>query len=197
MNWIHRRMCSSAYWKRTLDQRLPWILAGAQLGQDVLEVGPGPGLTSDWLRTRVERFTALELDSALAESLRSRTRGTNTTVVTGDATAMPFPDAAFSGCATFTMLHHVTSRSLQDAVLREIRRVLRPGGELVGCDSLPSAFLRLIHLGDTLVPVAPETLPARLHAAGFEVLRIEKERDFFRFHARRRPDAAQHPASQI
>lgn len=185
MNWIHRRMCRSAHWKRTLDKRLPWILEGARLGANVLEVGPGPGLTSDWLRTRVERLTALELDSALAESLRRRTLSTNTTVVTGDATAMPFPDAVFSGCASFTMLHHVPSPELQDAVLREIRRVLRPGGELAGSDSLPGAFMSLIHLGDTLVPVSPETLPARLLAAGFEVLRIENGRGFFRFHARR------------
>lgn len=191
MNWIHRRICSSAHWKKTLSERLPWILAGANLGADVLEVGPGPGLTSDWLRTRVERLTALELDPALAEALRLRTQGTNLAVVTGDAAAMPFPDAAFSACVTFTMLHHVPSPSLQDSVLREIRRVLRPGGELAGSDSLPSALLRLIHLGDTYVPVAPETFPARLDAAGLEVLHIERGRDSFRFHARRPPGVAQ------
>jgi ubiquinone/menaquinone biosynthesis C-methylase UbiE len=173
-----------------MEQRMPWILSGAELGADVLEVGPGPGLTSDFLRSRVQRLTAIESDPALAKTLRMRMRGTNVQVVTGDAAAMPFPDAVFSGCATFTMLHHVPSSQLQDTLLREIRRVLSPGAELAGSDSLPSAFMRLIHLGDTFVSVDPDTFPARLEAAGFEVIQLERSSGFFRFHARRPYEAA-------
>jgi SAM-dependent methyltransferase len=185
VNRLHHWLCSSGHWRRTLEQRVPWILAGADLGPDVLEVGPGPGLTSDLLRSRVKHLTAIEADPALAESLRLRMRGTNVELVKGDATAMPFRDAAFSGCVSFTMLHHVPSPDLQDAMLREMRRVLRPGGELAGSDSLPGAFMRLIHLGDTFVPVDPDTLPVRLEAAGFERIQVERASDFFRFHARR------------
>ncbi len=164
---------------------MPWILSGAELGSEVLEVGPGPGLTSDFLRRRVARLTAIEAEPKLAASLRLRLGGNNVAVVTGNAAAMPFPDAAFSGCATFTMLHHVPSPELQDRVLRELRRVLRPGGELAGSDSLPSAFMRLIHLADTFVPVDPDGFANRLEAAGFEVIQVEKAAGFFRFHARR------------
>jgi SAM-dependent methyltransferase len=85
------------------------------------------------------------------------------------------------------MLHHVPSTTLQDAVLGEIRRILRPRGELAGSDSLPSAFMRVIHFGDILVPVDPDTFPIRLKAAGFEVVRVERASGFFRFHARRPP----------
>ena len=99
---------------------MPWILSGTELGGEVLEVGPGPGLTSDFLRTRVERLTALEAEPKLAAKLRLRLGGTNVAVVTGSAAAMPFPDASFSGCATFTMLHHVPSAAMQDRVLSEI-----------------------------------------------------------------------------
>jgi SAM-dependent methyltransferase len=98
---------------------------------------------------------------------------------------MPFPDASFSGCATFTMLHHVPSADLQDKFLREIARVLRPGGELAGCDSLTNPVMRLIHLGDTFVPINPNAFPARLRAAGFEGVRVETAQGYFRFHARR------------
>jgi SAM-dependent methyltransferase len=185
MNRLHHWLCSSTHWRRTLEQRVPWILGGAELGPEVLEAGPGPGLTSDFLRSRVPRLTAIEADPRLAESLRLRMCGTNVEVVTGDAAAMPFPDAVFSGCAMFTMLHHVPSAQLQDTLLREIRRVLSPGAELAGSDSLPSAFMRLIHLGDTFVSVHPETFPARLEAAGFEVIQVERSSGFFRFHARR------------
>ena len=85
----------------------------------------------------------------------------------------------------FTMLHHVPSAQLQDTLLREIRRVLSLGAELAGSDTLPGAFMRLIHLGDTFVSVDPDTIPARLEAAGFEVIQVERSSGFFRFHARR------------
>jgi hypothetical protein len=45
--------------------------------------------------------------------------------------------------------------------------------------------MRLIHVGDTLVLVDPDMIGARLEAAGFEVLEVEKKSDVFRFHARR------------
>jgi ubiquinone/menaquinone biosynthesis C-methylase UbiE len=184
VNRIHHWLCSSAHWRQTMEQRLPWILADANLGTDVLEIGPGPGLTTDLLRSRASRLTAIEADPALAERLRQRL-GAEVQVVTGNAAAMPFSDASFSGCATFTMLHHVPSAELQDAVLREIARVLRPGGELAGCDSLTNLFMRVIHLGDTFVPVSPDSLPARLRAAGFDEPHVEMAQGYFRFHARR------------
>ena len=62
MNRLHHWICSSARWRNTLEQRVPWVLAGTELGDDVLEVGPGPGLTSDLLRAKVLRLTAIEAD---------------------------------------------------------------------------------------------------------------------------------------
>ena len=45
MNRIHNWYCRSAHWTRTLERQvLPWALGGTDLGPDVLEVGPGPGL---------------------------------------------------------------------------------------------------------------------------------------------------------
>lgn len=143
MTRLYHWLCRAGRWRHTLERRLPLVLSEAKLGTNVLEVGPGPGLTSDVLRSRVRHLTALEADAGLAGSLGLRMRGKNVEVVTGDAAVMPFPDATFSGCGTFTMLHHVPSPQLQDTVLREVRRVLRPGGELVRGDSLPRGFMWL------------------------------------------------------
>lgn len=185
MNRFHHWLCRSDKWRKTIRQRVPWVLSSADLGPNVLELGPGPGFSTDLMRRSVERLVAIEVDAELAASLRSRLRGSNVQVVAGDATAMPFRDAQFSGVVSFTMLHHVPSAELQDRLLRQVWRVLRPGGVFVGSDSLQSWVMRVIHIGDTLVPVDPNSFAARLEAAGFRVVEIEENSSAFRFHAQR------------
>ena len=186
MNRLHRWICRSGFWRKFLQsEMLPWALKDVDLGQNLLEVGPGPGLITDLLRTRVDRITALEIDPALADLLKRRMSDTNVTVIQGDASAMPFEDATFSGAVAFTMLHHVPSPILQDRLLREVYRVLRPGATFAGTDSVWSPGLWLIHIGDTLVPVDPHTFRSRLESAGFTDVQIESERKRFRFSARR------------
>src|ERR1700685_197520 len=149
MNRLHNWLCGSTRWRKTIERRVPWALAGADLGANVLEVGPGPGLTTDLLRLAVSRLTAIEIDLKLAESLGSRLRGSNVDVVTGDATAMPFSDAQFSGGVSFTMLHHVSSTQLQDRLLREVWRVFGPGGGFVGGGSARNGFMRVVCISGT------------------------------------------------
>lgn len=185
MNRLHQWLCSSDRWRAEIEQRVPWVLAGTSLGPSVLELGPGPGLTTDVLRQSLPRMTALEIDPKSAQALRSRLKGGNVRVVEGDASQMPFADSAFSGAVSFTMLHHVPSAELQDKVLREVFRVLEPGSFFVGSDSLMNWVMKIIHIGDTLVPVDPETFAKRLEQAGFEVFEVQKESHVFRFRARR------------
>jgi SAM-dependent methyltransferase len=185
MNRIHQWLCRSDRWRATLQQRVPWVIGDTDLGPNVLELGPGPGLTTDLLRMSQKRLTVLELDPKLAHELTARLHGGNVRVVEGDATDMPFGNAEFSGAVSFTMLHHVPSPELQDKVLREVFRVLQPGGFFVGSDSLMNWLMRVIHIGDTLVPVSPDTFRARLESAGFEVFEVRKNSQAFRFRARR------------
>jgi len=185
MNRIHRWLCRSDHWRNTVSERLPWAIGDTDLGSNVLEIGPGPGLTTDLLRTTVPRLTALEIDPSLGDALSSRLKRSNVQVIEGDATEMPFADSQFSGAVSFTMLHHVPSPELQNKVLAEAFRVLRPGGFFVGCDSLRNWFMRIIHIGDTLVALDPATFDARLQSAGFEVLEVRKNSQAFRFRARR------------
>ncbi|MGB8890112.1 MAG: class I SAM-dependent methyltransferase, partial [Candidatus Korobacteraceae bacterium] len=125
---------------------MPWALSTAELGDRVLELGPGPGLATDLLRQRVRSLTAIEVDPILAESLGRRLRGSNVRIVVGDATEMPFPAEQFSSVVSFTMLHHVSSIALQDQLFAEVRRVLKPGGVFVGSDSRQSWQMRMIHI---------------------------------------------------
>ena len=186
MNRAHLKFCSSQEWARLVeDELLPWVLDGCELGDDLLEVGPGPGLTTDVLRRRVARVTAVELDLALAEKLGSRLAGSNVRVIAGDVTRLPFPAGRFSSAACLTMLHHIPSPALQDAALAELARVLRPGGLLAGSDGLDTPARRKLHVDDVFVPVDPGTLGARLRAAGFGRARVDVAGDRLRFAATR------------
>ena len=186
MNRLHHILCRSGIWKRTLERDVfPWVFEGVQFGDEMLEIGPGPGLTTDLLRCRIKKLTAVEIDARLAASLARRLAGTNVTVRQQDSTALQFPDASFDGAICLTMLHHVPSSALQDTLLHEVARVLRPGTPFVGCDLLFRSRFDLMHLFDTKVPVDLEGFPARLGFAGFSDIHIDIRRHAFRFHARR------------
>ena len=177
-------MCSSPEWARFVaDDLLPWVLGGCNLGDDLLEVGPGPGLTTDILRRHAARVIAAELDPSLAAKLAARLAGSNVEVVRADATRLPFAAGRFSAAACLTMLHHIPSAELQDAALAELARVLRTGGVLVGTDGLDTPERRRVHIGDIFVPVDPGTLPERLRRAGFADARVEVSADRLRFAA--------------
>jgi SAM-dependent methyltransferase len=187
MNLAHRWLCRSAYWRKAVETYiLPWVLDGLDIGANVLEVGPGPGVTTDLLRGRVEHLTCVEIDRGFADSLSRRTSGHNVTVVRQDATAMSFLDATFDGAVSFTMLHHVSSEATQNRLLAEVARVLRPGGVFAGTDSLYSRSFRLLHLFDTMVVVDPVTFPERLRKAGFTDVQVDVMQPYaFRFRARK------------
>ena len=107
MNRFHRWFCRSRLWRHALEAKLlPWAMDGLSLGDELLEIGPGPGLATDLLQRRFRRITALEIDSSLAESLGRRTVNHNVRVVQGDATALPFADEFFTGAVCFTSLRH-------------------------------------------------------------------------------------------
>jgi len=186
VNLAHALVCSSGWWARTAEHKLlPWGLAEVDLGDRVLEVGPGFGATTRVLARGSGSLTVVELSESYCKRLR-RKLGDDVEVVHADATAMPFADDRFSAVVCFTMLHHVPSREQQDRLLSEVSRVLRPGGLIAGTDSLGTGrAFKLLHVRDTLVPVAPGELPARLEGAGLTDPRVETAGGSFRFRARK------------
>ena len=173
MNENHAQVCPSPEWAAYLQQDiLPSLLRHADLGDDMLEIGPGPGAATEWLRHRVGRLTAVEVDPEAARQLADKFPERNVTVVTGSATELEYPGESFDSVGTFTMLHHVPTLAQQNKILAEALRVLRPGGVLIGSDSLASNDLHHFHVGDTYNPVDPASLIGRLQTLGFEKLTV-------------------------
>jgi len=185
VNEIHLQLCASDDYADAVQQYIiPWVLDNVDLGDDVLEVGPGPGRTTDIFRTKTAKLTAAEVDDGLAAQLADRMTGTNVEVVHADATALPFDSGRFTAALCLTMLHHVPSADLQDKLFAEMVRVLRPGAAFAGVDSLDGEEFRSLHVGDVCVPVPPDGLADRLRAAGFVEAEVEVNEYAMRFRAR-------------
>lgn len=185
MNPDHEELCSSPDWAAYLQSEiLPVVTAGIGLGDDMLEIGPGPGAATGWLCQQVASLTALETDPAAAARLTAQYPGGSVTIDTGDATQMPYGDESFDSVGSFTMLHHVENAAAQYRILAEALRVLRPGGALIGSDSLASTGLHHFHAGDTYNPVDPATMLVWLRTLGFGAVTITVD-EVLKFTARK------------
>jgi ubiquinone/menaquinone biosynthesis C-methylase UbiE len=173
MNENHAQVCPSPEWAEHIQTEvLPSLTQHAELGDEMLEIGPGPGAATEWLRHRVKRLTVLEIDPEAAAKLAEKYADGNVEVVVGDATELSYPDGSFDSVGSFTMLHHVPTIARQNKILAEAFRVLRPGGVLIGSDSLASNGLHHFHEGDTYNPIEPGTVVSRLQTIGFGKLTI-------------------------
>jgi SAM-dependent methyltransferase len=175
MNENHA-LCASPEWASYMQTEvLPPLIARVHLGARMLEIGPGPGVATDWLCGRVERLVVLEVDQAAAAKLRERYVETNVEVVAGDATEPIFPADSFDSVGLFTMLHHLATVTQQDRLLANALRTLRPEGVLVGADSLASDALHRFHDNDTYNPVEPGTLLTRLQTLGYHRITVSTD----------------------
>jgi SAM-dependent methyltransferase len=174
VNEGHRWACASDEWRTTVrEQIIPWVVGDLDLGDDVLELGPGYGATTDVFRDLLPKLVAVEIDPDLAADLQTRFTDSHVEVIQGDATALTFESEHFSGIVCFSMLHHVPTPELQDRIFSEAHRVLRPGGVFAATDSLDDPALRDFHEDDTFVPVDPASLVDRLGGAGFVDIEID------------------------
>lgn len=165
--------CTSAAWRELLEESiLPGALDGVDLGPRVVEVGPGPGFTTEILLRTADQVTAVEIDPTLADQLRERVGGSGAEVIVGDARSTGLPAHSFTGAASFHMLHHVATDEDQDAIFAELARLLEPAGRLLVADGFDSEGVRQFHIGDTYNPIDPQTLAPRLEAAGFENISV-------------------------
>jgi SAM-dependent methyltransferase len=129
----------------------------------VLDVAAGPGTLALLAAPRVRRVSALDFSSGMIDRLRrdAAARGlTNVEAVVGDGQALPYPDASFDAAFSMFGLIFFPDRARG---LRELLRVLRPGGRaLVGSwapldPSSPPVIL--FELFRDALPESPPTFP--------------------------------------
>lgn len=174
------------YRSRDVTRRRELVLAAldAQPGEDVLDLGCGPGFELAALASAVGSGTVTGIDAAdamVAMAARRNHDRRNVRVASGQATAIPLDSASVDRVVSVQVLEYVAD---VPAALHELRRVLRPGGRAVlwvtdwstlswhSGDAARMARMTAAwdrHLAD---PVLPRTLTARLHDAGF----VEVER---------------------
>ena len=119
MNENHLEMLASPRWAQLLRQHvLPWLESVGGLGDDVLEIGPGPGLTTDLLLTLTPRITAVEVNADLAAQLARRLAGSNVEVINASAEHSGLAPNRFSAAACFAVLHHAETAAVQDRDFR-------------------------------------------------------------------------------
>lgn len=157
----------AAYVEMMRDEWVPWMLDGIELGEEVLDLVAGPGLTAASPRAVGRRLTVGQAAPAFTAAVARRFADDPDVDVTDvDLWRLPFVDGRFSAVTAVLVLHHAPSVELQDQTLHEVVRVLRPGGVFVGLNALDGPHFRRMNRDGACVPVEPLGFPDRLRSAG-------------------------------
>lgn len=134
---MHRYGSNPRRWYAWVLDRLP-----LRRGQHVLEVGAGTGEL--WSAADLDGITLTLTDAsaAMCEALRGRTLP-NATVHRCRADALPFADSSVDAVVANHMLYHLDDPRTG---LREMRRVLRPGGWIAAATNGRNQMLELRHI---------------------------------------------------
>jgi SAM-dependent methyltransferase len=120
----HARQVSSRYYIDVVMQRSP-------APRRVMDLGCGTGGSIDLFRRLSPEVDWVGVDIADSQEASQRRR-TDATFVTYDGTKLPFPDRSFDVVYSSQVLEHVVDPLAQ---MREIARILSPGGSLIGSTS--------------------------------------------------------------
>jgi SAM-dependent methyltransferase len=123
-------------------------LLGDVRGRRVLELGCGAAAGARWLDGEGAEVVALDLSAGMLRHARlaADRSGVRVPLVQADALALPFPDGAFDVvCTAFGAVPFVADSA---AVMREVARVLRPGGSWIFSITHPMRWIFLDEPGE-------------------------------------------------
>lgn len=112
----------------TYYTRLLGVLENVCLGKTLLNAGCGTGEFNYYLRDRFEESYGIDINEADITTAREVSAGSGIQFDTGDVEHLSFSDGFFDAIICVDVLEHVEH---PDNVLAELRRVLKPGGQLV------------------------------------------------------------------
>jgi len=113
-------------------------------GKAVLDIACGEGYGSSLLATKAGSVTGVDISDDLIEHARATYRRDNLAFLVGTCADIPLPDGSIDVVVSFETIEH---HDEHEAMLREIRRVLRPDGCLLM--STPDRFRYSIQPGET------------------------------------------------
>lgn len=155
-------------------------------GESVLDIGNGPGFLTDEIAAAVGpsgRVTGIDRSPNMLALARSRCAPRpQVTFQEADAVEIPFPAGTFDAAIAVQVYEYVPDMA---AALRELYRVLRPGGRAVIVDTDWASLVweaedraraeRIFHAWDEHLkdPFLPRRLAPLLRESGFEVAKVE------------------------
>ena len=159
--------------------------AAIQPGHRVLDIGCGTGALVTLIKSLHSDVDVVGLDpdpKALARARRKAERAAVTIQLDqGFSDELPYPDASFDRVFSSFMLHHLQAGE-KEKTLREVRRVLRPGGSLHlldfgGPESRQNGFLaRFFHSSHTLKDNSDSRITALMSQAGLANPKVVRRR---------------------
>lgn len=182
--------------RRNAETNAAHLLARLKPGMRVLDLGCGPGTISLGLAKAVEpgEMHGIDMEESQIEIARTAASAgghLNAVFRTGDVTRLPHEDNSFDAAHCHALLMHVPDT---DAVLAEVKRVLKPGGLVSACEMIGSSsfsepafealadawvtFAKLLEANGSHPEMGKE-LPRRFLEAGFSVVHGSASFEYF------------------